>query len=134
MRMGDGRARRYLAVVLGLAAGIVVLVALLGGGTQRSARLTPGAAPSDAKFDPLAYGPGRRLDFEQRAAAGLAHVLYVKTPGGVPATARRVARWRPLVEATANKAGLDADTLEAIVFLESAGRERLTRGGPASAG
>jgi transglycosylase-like protein with SLT domain len=123
MRMGDRRARRYLAVALGMAAGIVVLVALLGGGTEHSVRLVPGAAPSETKFDPLSYGPGRRLDFEQRAAAGLAHVLYVKSPGGVPATARRVARWRPLVEATASKAGLDADTLEAIVFLESAGRE-----------
>src|SRR4051812_20764070 len=66
--------------------------------------------------------PAQRVRFERDAAAGLAHVLYAKSPGGAAATAARTARWRPQVEAAAGRAGLDADTLEAIVFLESAGR------------
>jgi hypothetical protein len=49
-------------------------------------------------------------------------VLYAKSPGGVPATAQRVQRLRPAIEDVAARADQDADTLEAIVFLESAGR------------
>ena len=37
-------------------------------------------------------------------------------------SARRTARYRPLVERAAEPAGLDADVMEAIVLLESAGR------------
>src|SRR5215217_583691 len=73
--------------------------------------------------DPFAYDPARESDFEQRAAAGTAHVLYARSPAGAVATAQRVARWRPQVEATAKAAGVPADQLEALVFLESAGRE-----------
>jgi hypothetical protein len=46
-------------------------------------------------------------------------VLYAKSPGGAVATARRVERWRPLIEREAGD--VDPDLLEAIVFLESAG-------------
>lgn len=108
------------AVVL---AGVVVVLLASGGGDEHGPRtLAPGRGSTAATADPLAYDPDRRADFEQRAAAGLAHVLYAKSPGGVPATARRVARLRPLVEDVARRAHQDADTLEAIVFLESAGR------------
>ena len=68
------------------------------------------------------YSEDRRKDFEQRAAQGLSHVLYEKSPGGVVASARRTARWRPIVERVASRAGLEADLIEAIVLLESAGR------------
>ena len=50
-------------------------------------------------------------------------MLVEKSPGGVVATARRVARWRPLIERVARAGPVDADTLEAMVFLESAGRQ-----------
>src|SRR4051794_24670967 len=73
--------------------------------------------------DPFTYDPARRKEFEARAAAGNAHVLYVNSPGGVVATAARVARWRPQIEATAKAAGVDPDRLEALVYLESAGRD-----------
>ncbi len=51
-------------------------------------------------------------------------MLYSRSPGGAVATARRVAALRPLIEqaAQAQAGGVDPDTLEAIVFLESAGR------------
>jgi hypothetical protein len=72
--------------------------------------------------DPLAYDATRQRDFEARATAGLTPVLVEKSPGGVVATARRVARFRPLIERAAAGGPVDADTLEALVFLESAGR------------
>jgi hypothetical protein len=104
------------ALAVGLAAGFLL---------QRSSSpsLAPGRGPAQ---DPLAYnqdkGPKEDLRLEARAAAGLSHVLYAKSPGGAIATAARTARFRPLVEAAAANHGIDADTLEAIVFLESAGR------------
>jgi hypothetical protein len=73
--------------------------------------------------DPFAYDPSRESDFERRAAAGTAHLLYTRSPAGAVATAQRVERWRPQIEAAAKAAGVPADQLEALVFLESAGRE-----------
>jgi hypothetical protein len=73
--------------------------------------------------DPFAYDADRRGEFEKRAAAGSAHALYARSPGGAGATAQRVARWRPQIEAAAGEAGVPPDQLEALVFLESAGRE-----------
>ena len=59
----------------------------------------------------------------RRAAAGTSHILYARSPGGATATAERVARWRPQVEDAAREAGVAPELLEALVFLESAGRE-----------
>ena len=73
--------------------------------------------------DPFAYDDDRKDEFEQRAAAGSAHVLYARSPGGAGATAQRVAHWRPQIEAAAAEANVPPDELEALVFLESAGRE-----------
>jgi hypothetical protein len=84
--------------------------------------LLPGAAQPRAGGDPLAWTPERTDDYESRAAGGLAHVLYAKSPGGMVASARRTAHWRPLIERVASASRLDPDTLEAIVLLESAGR------------
>ena len=49
-------------------------------------------------------------------------MVYVKSPGGIVATAARVARWRPQIEAAADDAGVDPDLIEGMVLLESAGR------------
>jgi len=72
--------------------------------------------------DPFLYDEARRAEFERRAAAGSSHVLYAKSPGGVLATAQRTAVFRAQVESAAPAAGVEPDILEAIVFLESAGR------------
>ena len=72
--------------------------------------------------DPFTYSASRRAQLERRAARGLAHVIYAKSPGGVVESARRTARYRPLIERAARPAGLDPDVMEAIVLLESAGR------------
>ena len=73
--------------------------------------------------DPFAYDPDREDALVERAAAGTSHVLYARSPGGAAATAERVARWRPQVEAAARAADVEPDLLEGLVFLESAGRE-----------
>ncbi len=72
--------------------------------------------------DPYAWDPERADEFTRRAAAGNSHLLYALSPGGAVESAARTARWRPLVEHAADQAGVDADTLEGLVFLESAGR------------
>ena len=116
------RRRLVLALTATLALGIVIGLVLSRGGDKG---LAPGRGPGN---DPLAYRPGAEAMLETRAAAGLSHVLYAKSPGGATATAARVARFRPLVEATARRYGADPDTLEAIVFLESAGRPEARAG------
>src|SRR4051794_13207289 len=101
------------ALLVGVAAGF--LIARSGGDET----LAPARGP-DA--DPLAFTAGDEALLQGRAAAGLSHVLYTKSPGGAVATARRVARFRGGIEKAARVYGADPDVLEAIVFLESAGR------------
>ena len=103
-----------LALVL---AGIAIAAFLLLRGDD-----PPSYSPLNLDDDPWAYEPGREDDFEARAAAGHSHVIYVKSPGGIVATARRVERWRPQIEDAADEAGVDADLIEGMVLLESAGR------------
>jgi hypothetical protein len=114
-----------LVVLLGLV--VVLLVVVLGGGGHK--RLVPGGGGRAGDYDPLAYTSDREADLARRAAAGLSDVLYEKSPGGVVATARRTAAWRPLVERAARATGTSPDVLEAIVFLESAGRPDVIAGG-----
>jgi soluble lytic murein transglycosylase-like protein len=83
---------------------------------------TPPGTNGPAVADPYAFDPDRSDEFVRRATAGNAHVLYTHSPGGVAASAARTARWRPQIEAAARTAGVDPDTLEGLVFLESAGR------------
>jgi hypothetical protein len=102
--------------------GIVAALAIRADDRQEDrSTLRPGAGPGEGR-DPLAYRDDRREAFEERAARGLAHPLFAKSPGGAVATARRVAQWRPQVEAAAARGDVDPDVLEGIVFLESAGR------------
>jgi hypothetical protein len=126
------RRRRLLTLVAALvvAGGAAALaVTLLGGSSQRP--LVAAGQPART-LDPLAYRPELDADLTRRATAGYSHVLYAKSPGGVLATARRTAAWRPQVERAAARSdgGVDADTLEAIVFLESGGRPDVIAGGP----
>ena len=115
--------RRLPAAAAALALiAIVVAVLLRGGGDGSPDPPLSGPAVADATLRILDYDPGQRAWYEGRAAAGLSHVLYAKSPGGAVASATRTLRWRPLVERAADRHGVDADTLEAIVLLESAGR------------
>jgi hypothetical protein len=82
----------------------------------------PSYSPLEIEGDPYAYESGREDEFSRRAAAGHSHVVYAKSPGGVLATARRVAAFRDDIEAAADEAGVDPDLIEGMVLLESAGR------------
>jgi hypothetical protein len=129
---GNGAPRRGLGalgvVLLALAAVVALLglasVAGIGGGDE--AVLPSDALPSAAER--FAYEPPRRAEFEQRAAAGLSHVVFANSPDGAVATAERVARFRDQIEAVARGSGTDPDMLEAIVYLESAGRPEVIAG------
>ena len=92
-----------------------------GGGLDRP--------PAGAVPNPLRYQEGARADYERRATAGLAHVVFTKSPGGVLATAARTAQYREAAKAAARSADVDPDTLEALVFLESAGRPDIVAAG-----
>ncbi len=110
-----------LAIALGVAAAVLLLkrdapVDATGG------PLKPGRAPGQAD-DPFRFDDAQRASFEQHAADGMAHVLFAKSPDGALHTAERVAAYRPLIEQVVGDGQtVDADTLEAMVFLESAGR------------
>ena len=115
--------RRRVTVLMLVAATTAALAAvLLSRGPDPPRTLAPGAGNSETTQDPLAWSAARREELERRAAAGLAHVIYAKSPGGVVLSAARTASFRPLVERVAKRTHSDADTLEAIVMLESAGR------------
>ena len=130
MRRRSSRNVRARVVVL---AGVVLLAALAAAFLFRGDAPAPGTATVPAPPasdgdgtaipDPFAYTPDREDDFVARAAQGAAHPLYALSPGGAAATAERVARWRPQVERAARQADVDPDMVEALVFLESAGRE-----------
>jgi hypothetical protein len=112
-------ARRRAAlglVLLVLAAFALAVIKLVAPGDP------PSYSPVNLDDDPWAYEPDREGDFEARAAAGHSHVVYVKSPGGIVATAQRVERWRDQVERAADDAGVDPDLIEGMVLLESAGR------------
>jgi len=116
--------RRRLALIGAVALAAAVGALLLGrpGDPGPPPALVPGAGNTASTVDPLAWDPDRQPELEARAAAGLSHVLYEKSPGGALAAAARTARWRPLVDRAAKQAGVDPDMLEAIVLLESTGR------------
>ena len=128
-RTSRGRARlRGLILLVVLIAGAVGITLALSGG---KGKLVPAGGGGN---DPLAYSQDKQATFERDAAAGEAHVVFAKSPGGVIATARRTAGYRPLVNAAARAGGLDPNLLEAIVFLESAGRPDVIAGNdPANA-
>jgi soluble lytic murein transglycosylase-like protein len=66
------------------------------------------------------------------AARGLARGLFTSSPGGVVATAARVARWRPLILRATRGSRFGPNLVEALVFLESAGRPDVLAGGDVS--
>ena len=116
--------RRLLAIVLVALTAVVVALALarvLRHDDAPSARLVPGSGEGAGRI-PWPGTADRSTAYAAAAARGLAHPLYAQSPGGVLATARRVDRYRPVVESIARASGLDPDTIEAMVFLESAGR------------
>jgi hypothetical protein len=116
--------RRRLAAMALLTLLGAALIAALGrhGDARPQSALGPSVVGGVATARPFTYVPAQRAAYERGAAVGLSHVLYAKSPGGVVASARRTAHWRPIIDLVARRHGLDASMLEAIVMLESAGR------------
>src|SRR4051812_12573244 len=115
--------RRRLAVLVVFVAAVAgATVAVLHRGPDPPRPPAPGAGDTETTEAPLAGDRDRRAKLERRAAAGLSHVIYAKSPGGVVVSAARTASFRPLILRVAKRAKADPDTLEAIVMLESAGR------------
>jgi hypothetical protein len=107
-------------------AGALTALLLLRSGGEPTGVLAP-VDPLPTS-DALAYEPSQQDEPERAAAFGLSHPLYAKSPGGVLATARRTEAFRPLVEAAVEGSDFDADLVEAIVFLESGGRQDVIAG------
>jgi hypothetical protein len=114
--------RARLALGLGgLVLIVVLLVSALSGGT-----IPPpppgGVAPGASGRDPFGYVASREAQFVARATAGEGHVLFTKSPGGALATAERVATFRTEIDRATAGTGIDPNLLEALVYVESAGR------------
>ena len=101
--------------------GVWLLTSGSSGTSRDSGPIAAGGGIGAVGADPLTIPIGKEGELTTRATAGEAHVLYAKSPGGVLATAARVAHFRPIVNAAARASGSDPATIEAIVFLESAG-------------
>jgi hypothetical protein len=114
--------RGRLALALGgLALIVALLVSALSGGSIP--RPPPGGVARGASGgDPFGYVASREAEFVTRATAGEAHVLFTKSPGGALATAQRVATFRADIDRATAGTRIDPNLLEALVFVESAGR------------
>jgi hypothetical protein len=107
------------------AAAVVAALSLTADEEERPALALPDEIVGP---DPLAFDAGCTAAYERAAAFGLSHVLFAKSPGGVTASARRTSAFRALIEDATQGSGFGADVLEAIVFLESAGRPDVIAG------
>lgn len=121
-----------LVAVAALLAGVTLLLRDRGPGGPPAPAVVPNASRPGA--DPLAWTPARSAQDARSAAAGLAHPLYqqIGRIGGIQAAARRTAAYRPQIERVAAASGVDPNTLEAIVLLESAGRPEVQASSDAS--
>ncbi len=121
--------RRLRLGLLVLLVGFVVagVLAALGVGPLPKPPPAIPARPASVG-DPYGYVRTREADYVSRAAAGNAHVLFVKSPGGVLATAARVASYRGLIDRATAGTGIDPNLLEGLVFVESAGRPQIIAG------
>lgn len=106
---------------------LILVVTHSGSGAPAPPPL-PGTGRVPHASDPFAYDPAHQSALVQRATAGSGQVLFTKSPGGAILTAQRVARYRRLIDAATRETGVDPNLLEAIVFVESAGRPYVLAG------
>ena len=118
-----------VGIVLAVVAAVIAVSVLLTR-TDKAARpeIALEVPAQIARPDPLHFEPGRTEEYEQAAAFGLSHVLFEKSPGGVLRAAQRTARFREFVDRAVSGSGIDPDMVEAIVLLESAGRQDVIAG------
>jgi Transglycosylase SLT domain len=121
------RAALLTLAMVAAAAAIAALTLALGLGDDdppdvEVERIVDAARSGGGGGDPLAWSPASSAEFADRATLGTSHVIYEKSPGGVEFAAEQTAEWRDEIEAAAGDHGVDPDVLEAMIFLESAGR------------
>jgi transglycosylase-like protein with SLT domain len=112
----------FVLALASVVAVVAVVIPVITAGRGHKEVPLPGTSRPAKAGDPFAFVSSREADFQARAIAGEAHVLFTASPGGALATAARVARLRALIDAATTNSGIDPNMLEAIVFLESAGR------------
>ena len=116
------------------AAALATIALALGLGEREPLRLAAleiafeGQSAAEPEKDPFVWEPARDEALARRAALGSSHVIYELSPGGVIASAERTAAYRPQIDAAAGRHGVDPDVLEAVIFLESAGRPDVSAG------
>ena len=112
---------------------IGVIVAATSGGSGSDVRVPlPGIGRVARAGDPFLWVPGHEAQFVARATAGSSHVLFSQSPGGAIATAKRVAAYRPMIDAAVRGTNISPDLVEGMVFVESAGRPYVVAGSDAS--
>jgi len=121
---GSFRALQLLAVAAGLALvalGVAALrsheAAVARVDAHPAVRVVVKARPQRPVADPRLSAT-----LATDAARGLDRGFFTSSPGGIMATAARVAQWRPLVVRAARGSGFSPNVLEALVFVESSGR------------
>lgn len=127
---GPTLTQRRARLALGLA-GLVLIVVLLVSALSGSSIPQPppgGVARGASSRDPFGYVASREADFVARGTAGEAHVLFTQSPDGALATAQRVARFRTDINRATAGTGIDPNLLEALVYVESAGRPAAVAG------
>ncbi len=111
---------------------IGIIVAATGGSDGGVRVPLPGIGRPARAGDPFLWVPGHDTQFVARATAGSSHVLFSQSPGGAIATAKRVAAYRPMIDAAVRGTDINPDVVEGMVFVESAGRPYVVAGSDAS--
>ena len=95
---------------------------------ERAVEVVEASAAVGDDYGPFAWTEERSADFQERATIGTSHVIYALSPEGAIATAERVNAFRDEIEQAADAHNIDPDRLEAVVYLESAGRPDVIAG------
>ena len=111
---------------------IGIIVAATGGSDGGVRVPLPGIGRPARAGDPFLWVPGHEMQFVARATAGSSHVLFSQSPGGAIATAKRVAAFRPMIDAAVRGTDISPDVVEGMVFVESAGRPYVVAGSDAA--
>ena len=143
------RPRGPILQALVAAAGVALVVAgLLALRPQPSHQRSPRSRPAVDTTGVMRGAPAHRASTRAAAAAvaraqvsstlseaaarGLDRGLFTSSPGGIVATAARVARWRPQIVRATRGSGFSPNVLEGLVFVESGGRPDVMAGSDVS--
>jgi soluble lytic murein transglycosylase-like protein len=85
-------------------------------------------APAQATVTDLAAESRAASEIGAYAARGFDRSFFFSSPGGLDASAARVASWKPLIVRAARGSGISPNLLEGMVFVESSGRSAVTSG------